>query len=238
MIFNKNKIRIYIVYNKLLFIIIDMKKILNNYRKFYKKRTLLEYEVPKNPILLFHRWFLDIKNCNLKNFEINAMSISTIKNNKYVENRIVLLKEYNDKGFIFFSNYNSRKAKSISLNNNVCLLFYWPFLERQIIIKGIALKISNKNSDKYFNQRPISHKIGAWASKQSSIIPSRDYLDKKYSIWKIFFKNKKIDRPIFWGGYIVKHYNIEFWQGRINRLHDIINYTMINKKWIVRRISP
>lgn len=210
---------------------------LNSYRKIYNKKKLSEYNIPKNPILLFHEWFLELKNYNIKNFEINAMCLSTV-NNKYTESRIVLLKEYNNNGFIFFTNYNSRKAKSISLNKNVCLLFYWPFLERQIIIKGIAIKIPKKDSDKYFNNRPINHKIGAWVSEQSKIISSRKYLDNKFFFWKNYFKNKIINRPSFWGGYIVKHNNIEFWQGRLNRLHDIISYNMINNNWIIKRRSP
>lgn len=215
-----------------------MEKKLYNYRLVYEKDKLLESNLPKNPLILFNKWFKKILKINIKNFEVNAMSLSTINENGYVETRIVLLKEYNDDGFIFYTNYNSRKGKAISNNPNVCLSFYWPFIERQVIIKGIAVKTSSTDSNNYFSKRPRNSQISTWVSEQSIIIPSRNFLEKKFNFWKNFFKKKYIKRPTFWGGYQVKHNSIEFWQGRRNRLHDIIHYELINNKWILKRRSP
>lgn len=215
-----------------------MNKKLYNYRLIYKKNRLLESNLPKNPLKLFHKWIKNILNINIKNFEVNAMSLATINKKGFVESRIVLLKEYNDNGFIFYTNYNSRKGKAISNNPNVCLSFYWPFLERQVIIKGIASKISKNSSDNYFYKRPRNSQIATWVSKQSNIIPSRSFLEKKFIYWNKFFNNNDIKRPIFWGGYQVKHNSIEFWQGRPNRLHDIIYYELKNNKWTFQRRSP
>lgn len=215
-----------------------MKKKLYNYRLIYDRDKLLEYKLPKNPIKLFDKWFKNLLKINKNNFEVNAMSLSTVNKKGFVETRIVLLKEYNNNGFIFYTNYNSRKGQAIAYNQNVCLSFYWPFLERQIIIKGIALKTSSKNSNNYFYTRPRNSQIATWASKQSEIIPSRIFLEKKFNFWKKFFSKNDIKRPNFWGGYQVKHNSIEFWQGRPNRLHDIIFYELKNNKWSFKRRSP
>lgn len=218
-----------------------MNHILENYRKLYKDKNLLEINIPKNPIILFHKWFtnaiIEYKYYNY--FEVNAMSLSTIDLKGFPDTRIVLLKEYNNKGFIFYTNYKSKKGKSININNKVCVSFFWPKIQKQIVIKGYIKKISKKKSNIYFEKRPQNHKINAIISKQSKIIQSRKFLIKKFNNIKNKFKNKNIKKPEFWGGYIINHFNIEFWQGRKNRLHDRISYLKnSNNIWDVKKLYP
>ncbi|WP_185882909.1 pyridoxamine 5'-phosphate oxidase [Blattabacterium cuenoti] len=212
---------------------------LSHYRKNYSNNCLLENKIPKNPMKLFHHWFQLEKNLCGKDEEINVMSISTVGKDGGPEGRIVLLKEYSDNGFIFYTNYFSSKGRSIYLFPKVFLLFYWKNTERQVLVKGLARKIHKEKSDKYFYKRPKENQIGCWASLQSTIISSREYLLKQYNKWSFFFKkNKKmIERPFYWGGYIVKPYQIEFWQGQPYRLHDRIVY-FLEEKWIIKRLSP
>ncbi|WP_185873820.1 pyridoxamine 5'-phosphate oxidase [Blattabacterium cuenoti] len=211
---------------------------LSNYRKIYKKNSLIESIVPLSPLKLFHNWFLEEKK-NSFNEELNAMSISTIGNDKCPETRIVLLKKYSEEGFFFYTNYRSFKGRSIQKNPKVCISFYWQKTERQIIIKGNVHKLSNYQSDEYFYKRPKENKLGCWASEQSSIIPSKNYLLNQYNKWKLYFKNKKIKRPFSWGGYVVHPYKMEFWQGQPHRLHDRLVYHLIKKnKWKLYRLSP
>lgn len=215
-----------------------MSKDLSNYRKSYEKRELLEKDCPDNPAELFQKWFTNADNSDLIE-ETNAMTISTIGNDGFPKSRVVLLKEYSLKGFIFYTNYNSEKGKSIDKNNNVCLSFFWPPLEQQIIIKGKANKLLEKESDKYFDSRPNGSKLGAWASNQSEIVESKSYLINKLTFFTEKFKDIKINRPKHWGGYIVKPKSIEFWQGRPNRMHDRIRYTVTkNNSWKLERLSP
>ncbi|WP_185868485.1 pyridoxamine 5'-phosphate oxidase [Blattabacterium cuenoti] len=214
---------------------------LSKYRKNYKHNRLLEYDIPNNPLQLFHNWFDKEKSLYEKYKEINAMSLSTIGKDGCPENRIVLLKEYSNYGFIFYTNYRSNKGKSIYQFPKVCLSFYWNQTERQIIIKGDIQKINRKKSDEYFNRRPKEHKIGCWTSIQSSFLVSKEKLEEQYKKWKIFFiKNKSyIERPFDWGGYIVQPYRMEFWQGQPNRLHERIIYTLKDKNlWEIKRLYP
>lgn len=212
-----------------------MSKDLSNYRKKYSKGKLIENIIPKNPIDLFSNWFNDVEQ-NKSEQEPNIMSISTVDENKMPRSRIVLLKKFSKSGFVFFTNYNSRKGLNINLNSNVCLSFYWPNFERQVIVNGKATKISETNSVEYFDSRPKGSKIGAIISNQSNVIESRDLLDKKFS--ELLKSGIPLNKPDHWGGYLVKPTEIEFWQGRENRLHDRIIYKNDDKDWKFYRLSP
>ena len=215
-----------------------MKSDISNYRKSYLKGFLSKNEIFDNPLKLFNKWFDEISDTTLE-IEINAMTLSTIDNDGFPRNRVVLLKYFSEEGFIFFTNYNSNKAKSILSNNKVSLSFFWEQMERQIIIKGSAFKTSDDVSENYFNSRPLGSKIGALVSaKQSSVIPSRSFLENKFEKIKKQFENSQISRPLNWGGFIVKPIEYEFWQGRENRLHDRIRYINKDSKWIIERLSP
>jgi len=212
-----------------------MSKDLSNYRKKYSKGKLIENIIPKNPIDLFSNWFNDVEQ-NKSEQEPNIMSISTVDENKMPRSRIVLLKKFSKSGFVFFTNYNSRKGLNINLNSNVCLSFYWPNFERQVIVNGKATKISETDSVEYFDSRPKGSKIGAIISNQSNVIESRDLLDKKFS--ELLKSGIPLNKPNYWGGYLVKPTEIEFWQGRENRLHDRIIYKNDDKDWKFYRLSP
>jgi pyridoxamine 5'-phosphate oxidase len=211
---------------------------LSNYRKVYTKSELSKNEVPENPMELFQKWFFEVEEFG-GDIEANAMTISTIDSNSIPQNRVVLLKKYTWEGFIFYTNYDSNKGKAIAKNPNVCLSFFWHNIERQVIIKGSAEKISENLSDGYFESRPDGSKLGAWASNQSEIVPSREFLDNRLADYEEKFKGQEIPRPKNWGGYIVKPVSIEFWQGRPNRMHDRIKYTLQeNYDWKIERLAP
>ena len=167
------------------------------------------------------------------------MTVSTIGLDGFPKSRVVLLKKFNEEGFIFYTNYNSEKGKAILNNPNVCLSFFWHSMERQIIIKGIAEKTSATISDNYFASRPDGSKLGAIVSPQSEVIPSRDFLDNKLKELEKQFEGKEIPRPENWGGFLVRPIEVEFWQGRANRLHDRIRYKLEdNFNWKIDRLSP
>jgi pyridoxamine 5'-phosphate oxidase len=211
---------------------------LSNYRKSYEKSQLLENSIPVDPIDLFDKWFNEIKELD-KIDEVNAMTLSTIGLDGFPRARVVLLKKYNEEGFIFYTNYNSEKGKAILNNPNICLSFFWHSMERQVIIKGIAEKTSESISDNYFNSRPDGSKLGAIVSAQSEVIPSREYLDDKLKKLETNNSNKPIIRPEFWGGFLVRPIEVEFWQGRPNRLHDRIRFQLQkNFNWKIDRLSP
>ena len=215
-----------------------MSKDLSNYRKSYEKLELLEENCPENPMELFQTWFINADNSETVE-ETNAMTIATISDDGFPKSRVVLLKKYTWEGFIFYTNYNSEKGKAILKNNNVCLSFFWPALEQQIIIKGSAEKLAENLSDGYFDSRPDGSKLGAWASNQSSVVSSRKELDESLSIFEKKFENSEIPRPQHWGGFIIKPISIEFWQGRPNRMHDRIRYTLSEDfSWKIERLAP
>lgn len=214
-----------------------MEKDLSNYRKVYQKNELTEDAIPENPMELFQKWFSEAEESGKG--EVNAMTISTIGSDHFPKSRVVLLKKFTAEGFIFYSNYTSEKGKSIEANPNICLSFFWQGLERQIIIKGVAEKTSENISDGYFESRPEGSKLGAWASEQSSVVSSRKELETSLQSLKDKYKNKQIPRPSHWGGYLVKPISIEFWQGRPNRLHDRIRFTLReNFDWKIERLAP
>jgi pyridoxamine 5'-phosphate oxidase len=215
-----------------------MSKDLSNYRKSYERQELLESNCPENPIELFQIWFLNADSSNLVD-ESNAMTISAIGLDGFPKNRVVLLKKYNTDGFIFYTNYNSEKGNAIANNNNICLSFFWAGLEQQIIIKGKAEKLAENLSDDYFKSRPDGSRLGAWASNQSVVVSSRKILDENLLSFEKKFEGKEIIRPKHWGGYLVKPVSIEFWQGRPNRMHDRIRYSLEkNFSWKIERLAP
>ena len=213
-------------------------KDLSNYRKSYEKSELLEDSIPEDPINLFHRWFYEAEELNAAD-EVNAMTVNTIGLDGFPKARIVLLKKFNEEGFIFYTNYNSEKGKALANNPNVCLSFFWPTVERQIIIKGIAEKTSAIVSDNYFASRPDGSKLGAIVSPQSEIIPDRKFLENNLKQLENDLEGNEILRPTNWGGFLVRPVEVEFWQGRPNRLHDRIRYKLKdNYEWRIERLAP
>lgn len=214
-----------------------MNKDLSNYRKSYEKSELLISNVPDNPLQLFQTWFYEVDASDAID-EANAMTISTIGLDGFPKSRVVLLKKYTHEGFIFYTNYNSEKGKAISANNNVCISFFWHAAEKQIIIKGKAEKIAENLSDGYFESRPKGSQLGALVSNQSEIV-AKTTLEEKLKDLEKTYKDKDIPRPKHWGGYIVKPVEIEFWQGRPNRLHDRIRYQLQEDyTWEIDRLAP
>lgn len=212
-------------------------KDLSDYRKSYDKSELLENTIPDDAIQLFHNWFYEAE--EQENGEVNAMTISSIGLDGFPKSRVVLLKKFNEEGFIFYTNYNSEKGKAILQHPNVCISFFWPILERQVIIKGIAEKTTSQVSDTYFDSRPEGSKLGAIVSNQSEVIPSRAFLDEKLKNLEKEVLGSEIKRPENWGGFLVKPVEVEFWQGRANRLHDRIRYKLeADFSWKIDRLSP
>lgn len=215
-----------------------MEKDLSDYRRSYEKFELLLKDVPENPMELFQKWFFAVDKFFPED-ENNAMTVSTYGLDGYPKSRVVLLKKYTYEGFIFYTNYKSEKGKAIAKHPNVCLSFFWHGAEQQIIIKGKAEKIANNLSDGYFESRPRGSQLGAIASNQSEIVQNREFLEVKLSNLENEYKGKAIPRPTHWGGYIVKPVEIEFWQGRPNRLHDRIRYQLQEDySWKIDRLSP
>lgn len=206
-------------------------------REDYKAKTLTIGEVLKDPILQFEKWFTEALQANIK--EANAMTLATVFNKKPTA-RVVLLKGMDQKGFYFYTNYDSQKGQAIADNPNVAIVFLWKELERQIRIEGIAKKISKKKSLAYFQKRPRGSQIGAWTSPQSQVISDREVLHQKYqAIEKRFLDKEVLPLPPNWGGYCIQPDYFEFWQGRSSRLHDRLCYTLINKKkWTIERLAP
>lgn len=198
----------------------------------------MEDSISDDPMVLFQKWFYEVEASEGVD-EPNAMTVSTIGLDGYPKSRVVLLKKYTYEGFIFYTNYESEKGKAIANDPKVCASFFWPIMERQIIIKGLAEKISKNLSDGYFESRPEGSKLGAIVSNQSSVIPSREVLEEKLKTLEKQYGNKAIERPDYWGGFIIKPVSIEFWQGRPNRLHDRIRYTLQEDFcWKIERLAP
>ena len=210
---------------------------LSNYRRSYEKSELKEDNLPEDPIKLFQKWFHEVDFNSTE--EVNAMTVSTFGLDGYPKSRVVLLKRFTFEGFVFYTNYDSEKGKAIANNPNICLSFFWHTFERQVIIKGKAEKIAENLSDGYFESRPDGSKLGAIVSNQSEVIPSRESLEQKLHQLEKDFEGKEIPRPDYWGGYIVKPVEVEFWQGRPNRLHDRIRYKLQDDfSWKTDRLSP
>lgn len=214
-----------------------MKKDLGHLRKVYEKGSLEISSVGTDPLLFFKKWFDQAQSYKIID-EPNAFSLSTISKDGFPKSRIVLLKSFDSEGFIFYTNYNSEKGKDILSNPKVGVSFFWPSLERQIIIKGSASKLNDDISDEYFDSRPIGSKLGAIASNQSQVIINRNILEQKLDDLKKIYKVKPPKRPKNWGGFKILPISFEFWQGRPNRLHDRIIFNKMDKKWSINRLSP
>jgi len=213
-------------------------KDLSDYRKSYEKSELLEQNIPEDPINLFNRWFHETEDFGGVE-EVNAMTVATIGLDGFPKSRVVLLKKFNEEGFIFYTNYNSEKGKAIVNNPNICLSFFWTSLERQVIIKGIAEKTIEAISDNYFASRPDGSKLGAIVSPQSEVIPNREFLESNLKKLEQYYQNIEIERPKHWGGFLVRPVEVEFWQGRANRLHDRIRYQLQSDfNWKMDRLAP
>jgi pyridoxamine 5'-phosphate oxidase len=205
-------------------------------RSEYNLHSLNEGDVYSNPTKQFERWMDEaIKaECN----EPTAMTLATCTFERKPSARVLLLKEINEEGLIFFTNYESKKGRQILQNPYGALVFFWPELQRQIRIEGTIKKSSDQLSDSYFKTRPEKSKIGAWASPQSQVIPNRRYLENLKSDFQEEFSGKTITRPPNWGGYILIPNLFEFWQGRPNRLHDRLQYSLVNEEWLIERLAP
>ena len=214
-----------------------MRDNLHDYRKNYNKGELTKNKVDTNPLQQFRKWFYEAKDSESVE-EVNAMTLTTVGLDGFSKGRVVLLKKYDEHGFYFYTNYSSEKGKSIAQNNKVSLLFFWPGLERQIIIKGTASKTSEDDSNNYFNSRPKGSQLGALVSNQSEVIETRKVIENKLALLENQYFDKEIKKPANWGGYLVSPISIEFWQGRPNRLHDRIRYRLSHLDWIIERLSP
>ena len=205
-------------------------------RTDYKLKTLNEEDVAVNAIEQFTRWWNEAVGSAIE--EVNAMTLATISADGMPSARIVLLKNYDKRGFVFYTNYDSAKGKALAANPKAALVFFWKELERQVRIQGMVEKVSAEESDEYFNSRPAGSRIGAWSSPQSEVIPNRHVLENNVTKYTVEMKDG-IPRPEHWGGYRVTPSKIEFWQGRSNRLHDRIQYTrQADGNWQTARLAP
>lgn len=213
-----------------------MDKKYDKIRNDYKQKPFGKNDVDTNPFKQFNEWMDRAINSGIK--EPTAMALSTVGHNLQPSSRMVLLKEIKNDGFIFYTNYESKKGHHISENHYGSLLFYWAELERQIRIEGRIEKASEKISEEYYLTRSAKRRIGAWASPQSQEIPNRKFLEDKQKEYEEKFTGTPPTRPENWGGYILTPYTIEFWQGRPNRLHDRIEYYFDDNDWKIRRLAP
>jgi pyridoxamine 5'-phosphate oxidase len=214
-----------------------MKGRIADIRKNYSRKKLLEKKAAKDPFTQFGKWWKQAINAGID--EINAMTLATASPDGMPSARIVLLKDFTEKGFTFFTNYESYKGQQMAENPKACLVFFWKELERQVRITGLVEKIAEEASTEYFLSRPVESRLGAVVSPQSRVIDSRDWLDDNYGQKKKELKGQHIDRPEHWGGYIVKPVIVEFWQGRPSRLHDRLQYTLQGDGgWKIERLAP
>ncbi len=211
-----------------------MEKDLSNLRMSYEKERFDKRDADPSPIRQFSKWFDQA--LQLGELEANAVMLSTVSGAGRPSARMVLLKEFGDRGFVFYTNYNSRKGKEIAENPNACLTFYWAPLEKQVRIEGVIEKVTAAESDVYYYSRPHGSQAGAIASEQSEVIESREILEKNFAEIE---QREHLQRPAHWGGYLLIPDTIEFWQGRPNRLHDRLRYTLTGDgSWKIDRLSP
>jgi len=207
-----------------------------NLRRNYSLKELTENIVDPNPFTQFSHWFNELLKSDVR--EPNAMVLATASLKGIPSARTVLLKKFDEDGFVFFTNYESTKGKDLAANPNAQILFLWLDLERQVRISGTVERVSSEESEEYFHSRPTNSQIGAWASKQSSVIPGREFLEGKFRETAEKYKDGNIPLPPFWGGFRLKPVEFEFWQGRESRLHDRISFRKKNNDWEIVRLSP
>jgi pyridoxamine 5'-phosphate oxidase len=201
-----------------------------------KNHVFSEKSADLNPFIQFDIWYKERLSSGI---EIpNTLFLSTVSGNGNVSSRTLLLKDYNESGFYFFTNYNSKKGSHLRSNNRVALLFYWPEYGRQVRIEGFAEKVTEKESESYFETRPRENQLSAWASEQSTVIPDRQYLESRFEYFLNKYKNMPVEKPKYWGGYRVVPDWFEFWQEGASRLHDRISYSRKNNSWILKRLAP
>lgn len=214
-----------------------MQSDISGIRKTYSQKTLSEKNIQPNPITQFDAWWEQALASAID--EVNVMTLATASVDGIPSARIVLLKGFSEKGFVFFTNYNSYKGKQLMENPKACLVFFWKELERQVRITGIVQKTSAQESDDYFYSRPLASQLGACVSPQSTAIENREWLESRYYEFENQISASSIQRPDHWGGFIVKPVIIEFWQGRPSRLHDRIEYSLQeNGEWKIERLAP
>lgn len=214
----------------------DLRNYINTLRHDFSKEKLDENDVNKKPVVQFQSWFKEAIDAKVN--EPNAMTLCTATKDGKPSARIVLLRNYDVNGFVFYTNYASRKGVEIMNNPHAALLFFWPELERQVRIEGILTKQTAEESDLYFRSRPRASKLGAWTSEQSKVIESRNVLDMEYEKLSLKYPDENIPRPDHWGGFVLKPESFEFWQGRDSRLHDRILFTQKENDWKIERLAP
>ena len=214
-----------------------MRDNLHDYRKSYEKGNLTKSSVDPNPMQQFHLWFLDVEDAGGVD-EVNAMTLATVGADDFPRGRVVLLKKYDENGFYFYSNYKSEKGSAIEHNNKVSLSFFWPNMERQVIVKGTAERSSREDSAIYFYSRPRESQLSALVSEQSSVVEDREALEARLKQLTEKYEGQELPMPKNWGGYLVRPQEFEFWQGRPNRLHDRIQYKLYNNEWTINRLQP
>ena len=206
-------------------------------RKDYQLQGLSETDADRNPFKQFQVWFDQALAAQLP--EPNAMTVATVTKSGKPRARIVLLKNFDERGFVFYTNYHSHKGQELADNPQAAIAFWWAELERQVRIEGRVLKVSDRESDEYFHSRPFNSRLGAWASEQSQVIESREVLEQGLQDLKTKYENQDIPRPPHWGGFRVIPTAIEFWQGRTSRLHDRLLYSLLDDgSWQIERLSP
>lgn len=214
-----------------------MNKRIADLRQEYTAQSLHETEIASNPIDQFEKWWQQAVASEIK--EPNAMTLATASADGVPSARVMLLKGFSKEGFLFFTNYKSFKAMQLDENPKASLVFFWGELERQVRVLGLVSKADDATNDEYFQSRPIGSRIGAWASPQSSVVESREWLDAQYERLIEEYKNKDVQRPPHWGGYYVQPVSVEFWQGRPGRLHDRIQYNLQQDgSWKIERLAP